>query len=244
LDRALTILHAAYAARTRHELARLPIGDRDALLFAFHAAHFGPWLEGQAHCPQCAAHVEVSLDLRDLPLPDLDSEPAHVLEVTTDGYTLTCRLPDSYDAAAVATALATATTGGADPSNEAPNVIQLLLERILVRAERASGADDVRVTAPVTQPTLPDSVRQAVAEFMEAAQPLADARLLVTCPTCGHTWSLVLDILDFVWARLDALAARLLAEVDALARTYGWRETDILALSPARRQAYLGMVRG
>jgi hypothetical protein len=33
-------------------------------------------------------------------------------------------------------------------------------------------------------------------------------------------------------------------EVDALARAYGWREADILALSPARRAAYLELARG
>ena len=36
-------------------------------------------------------------------------------------------------------------------------------------------------------------------------------------------------------------ALRLLGHVHALARAYGWREADILAMSPARRQVYLDL---
>src|SRR5206468_730296 len=41
---------------------------------------------------------------------------------------------------------------------------------------------------------------------------------------------------------LPRFAGRLLREVDALARAYGWREPDILALTPWRRDAYLQLV--
>jgi hypothetical protein len=225
LDRALTILQAAYGGPSRDELARLPIGERDSLLFAFHAVHFGPQVEGQAHCPQCAGHVEVGLDLRALPLGE--AAAPRVVRVEAEGYTVECRLPDSYDVAAVLRALLAGRSS--DPR-------RLLFERILVAVERDG--------QPVDGESLPEVVHLAVADALDAAQPLADAQMLLTCPTCGHVWSLVLDIVDFVWARLEALALRLLGEVDALARAYGWRETDILALSPARRHAYLGMVAG
>jgi hypothetical protein len=39
-----------------------------------------------------------------------------------------------------------------------------------------------------------------------------------------------------------ARAQRLLMEVHLLARAYSWRESDILAMSPARRNAYLQQV--
>ena len=41
---------------------------------------------------------------------------------------------------------------------------------------------------------------------------------------------------------MDARAQRLLMEVHLLARAYGWREADILGMSPARRNAYLQRV--
>ena len=81
-----------------------------------------------------------------------------------------------------------------------------------------------------------------VAEQMAARDPLAEIELALACPACGHQWQLVFDIASFLWLKIEMQARRLLREVHALARAYGWREADILALSPGRRQAYLEMV--
>jgi hypothetical protein len=59
------------------------------------------------------------------------------------------------------------------------------------------------------------------------------------CPSCGHVWQALLDIVDFLWKEVAAGAARLLDEVHTLARAYHWPEADILAMSSRRRQAYL-----
>ena len=77
---------------------------------------------------------------------------------------------------------------------------------------------------------------------MSARDPQAEVLLDLTCPACGASWQTVFDIAAYFWAELTAEAKRLLREVDALARAYGWREVDILALSPGRRQAYLELV--
>ena len=52
----------------------------------------------------------------------------------------------------------------------------------------------------------------------------------------------VLDLLDCAWTVVEAHARRLLGEVHRLARAYGWREHDVLALGAARRAAYLELV--
>ena len=44
---------------------------------------------------------------------------------------------------------------------------------------------------------------------------------------------------DVLWSELQSRAERLLLDVDALARAYGWTEPEILALSSTRRAAYL-----
>lgn len=59
------------------------------------------------------------------------------------------------------------------------------------------------------------------------------------CPSCSRRWSLDLDIASFFWDELNAMAGRLLREVDALARRYGWSESEILSFSQARRSHYL-----
>jgi hypothetical protein len=71
------------------------------------------------------------------------------------------------------------------------------------------------------------------------ADPLAEARVQLTCPGCGHEWDDTLDLALFVWAEVEARAKRLLLDVHQLARAYGWTEGEILALSERRRRFYL-----
>ena len=67
--------------------------------------------------------------------------------------------------------------------------------------------------------------------------------LALACPACGHRWQSVFDIAAFLWREIDAWAQRTLRDVHALARGYGWHESDILALTATRRQIYLEMIR-
>ena len=75
---------------------------------------------------------------------------------------------------------------------------------------------------------------------LEALDPLAVVTLESTCPACGNPDVPVLDLLDCAWTVVEAHARRLLGEVHRLARAYGWREHDVLALGAARRAAVPG----
>ena len=86
---------------------------------------------------------------------------------------------------------------------------------------------------------LPADAREALARAMADADPLAEVLVDVSCPACGASFVTDLDIGAFVWVELRAHAHRLLREVDALARTYGWTEPEVLALDERRRAAYL-----
>ena len=77
---------------------------------------------------------------------------------------------------------------------------------------------------------------------LEAADPIADLRLAVSCEACGHAWDATLDAGALLWDEVRRHAEGLLGQVAALARAYGWTERDVLALSPRRRAAYLGML--
>jgi hypothetical protein len=63
----------------------------------------------------------------------------------------------------------------------------------------------------------------------------------LSCPACRCEWQGLFEIATFLWAEVRARARRLLQEVDAIARTYGWSEADILRMTDARRQLYLQM---
>lgn len=84
----------------------------------------------------------------------------------------------------------------------------------------------------------------AVEAVLTAADPLAEVLAELVCPQCGAGFEADVDLGAFVWAEVDAAAQRLLHEVDLLARAYGWTEPEVLALSEARRAAYLRLVVG
>jgi hypothetical protein len=77
---------------------------------------------------------------------------------------------------------------------------------------------------------------------LERLDPGAVVSFALLCPSCNHGWSAAVDVGEAVWAELRRAAERSLIEVDALARTYGWTEGDVLRLSPMRRAAYLQLV--
>ena len=83
------------------------------------------------------------------------------------------------------------------------------------------------------------ALRQAIGRQLAALDPDAETRLTGTCPACGAACETVFDTAGFLLAEIVAYTDRLIDEVDQLARVYGWREADILALGAGRRRRYL-----
>ncbi len=216
VDRALLLVKLGQPQLTPARAAALTIGQRDALLLDLRSRTLGPTLHGSTRCAQCGAELEFSLDHAALRAPEPESKE---YMVSVDDYHVRFRLPDSLDLAA-----ATGCQGV-----EAARV--LLIERCVLDAQKNGLA--------VSTTALPDRVTAALADAVAEHDPGIDTRIRLTCAMCGHTWSAVFDIVSFFWSEIDTLARRLLQDVHILARAYGWRESDILALSAQRRQYYL-----
>jgi len=219
IDRALHVLAYAAPGRDPEALARLPLGVRDALLLAARRATLGERIEAQDACPACGERIEVALACSALAAGEAPPSPEWPLEAA--GYRLRLRPLDSHDAAASAQA------------GDVAAARALLLARCVVAAERDGES--------VPPAAFPEAVAAAAAASLAAHDGAAELMLSLACPRCGHAWSSVLDVASFVWTELVARAQHLLRDVHALARAYGWREADILALSDARRAAYLAL---
>jgi hypothetical protein len=89
---------------------------------------------------------------------------------------------------------------------------------------------------------LPEPIAARIAECMEQADPQANVQLSLVCPACGQEWRGTFDIVSYFWNEISAWAQDVLRDVHLLASAYGWRESDILTLSPWRRQCYLDMI--
>jgi len=226
VDRAIGLLDAVWPEYGREHWRRISIGDRDACLFLLQASLFGDTLKTVARCPACGERLASSFGVGDVcPPPAHWPQPREPLELRHDGYRIRYRLPCSED-------LAPLSAAASDPAA----AVDALLQRCVIAAECEG-----RALEPVR---LPEALQRRLGDAMAEHDPLADLRVGVSCPACGHGWSAALDIASYLWDELDDWAQDLLAEVHVLARHYGWSERDILALSPVRRRYYLDLLQG
>ncbi|MDH4234860.1 MAG: hypothetical protein OEV15_06985 [Gallionella sp.] len=209
---------------SRDELALLPLGQRDAQLLALRQATFGDILNNLSNCPQCNEAVEFEIPCSSLHAP---GAPVHECTLDAGGYLLRIRPLTSFDFAAAA--------GAADVAGAR----RVLLRRCVVEARRNDGSGNDVFAGP---DELPEAATEAVAQAVLSTDPQAELLFELACPACGHRWQATMDIAQILWKEVDARAQRLLMEIHLLARAYGWREADILGMSPARRNAYLQRV--
>lgn len=214
IDRALLLFAWTRADIAADRFARLPLGVVNAGLLKLRAALFGPKVELQVECEHCGDLLEIPLDISELAAGANEQESGAEIEV--DGFRF--RLPASRDLATVAYDL--------DPEAVA---LRLLEACCVSRPEGDAGLADV--------------LRRADA-LLEAADPLADPRLDVVCPSCGRHMDAALDPGVLLWDDVQARARGVLGQVHALARAYGWTEREVLSMSPRRRAAYLEMTGG
>lgn len=234
-ERALALLAVTCPEWSCDHLLGLSVGGRDALLLAAREQTFGGDLTGTARCPDCVELLEFSARTSDLragsgigDVPDAVSRSfrmtLHPAGQPDPAVHLIYRLPTGGDLVALRGVAGFET------------VRRALAARCILEATWGGAA------VPANE--LPDELLAALANEMSVRDPQAEVLLDLTCPACGRHWQAIFDIAAFFWAELAAEAKRLLREVDALARAYGWREADILTLNPRRRQAYLEMVLG
>ncbi|MEQ1903086.1 MAG: hypothetical protein ABL888_02725 [Pirellulaceae bacterium] len=220
-QRALTLLTLVSENASIEQLAALSVGQRDAHLLMLRERAFGPRMTGHATCPACAQTLELDFSVADIRANDAAQSTSPGTLIHAD-YEVRFRLPNSFDLASL--------TPDEDVS---ANRAQLIRQCVF-------GVQRNGMEIPVEQ--LPAEVVDAMSQQMADADPQADVQLAMTCPQCDHRWNAPLDILSFLWTEIQVWAKRLMREIHALAMVYGWREADILALSPWRRQVYLEMI--
>ncbi|MDL1866589.1 phage baseplate protein [Betaproteobacteria bacterium PRO4] len=215
-ERALLLLEAV-SDQSMDSLATLSIGQRDLKLLELREALFGRSVPCIVACPSCNEHLELNFDSDELRVSGKmgDVQPEYMLE--TGDFILQYRLPNSIDLSLASSV----DTNGRD----------LLLQNCLMTARQ--GARELVYTE------LPPNVLDALSSAMAEADLQSHLELALTCPVCEHDWSAVFDIVSYLWSEIQNWAMRTMREVSLLARAFGWSESEILALSPLRRQLYL-----
>jgi len=218
IDQALLIVQTAYPDLSSQDLSEMAIGRRDTLLLQIRRHTFGDCIEAYVECPDCRGGLEVTFSCETL----LEGVPENAVARRTveyDGIAWDLRAPNSRDMAAVAVA------------QDVGVAKETLLARCVQRKEAYSDNP-----GPV-----PPALQDIVGRELAVLDPQAEILIDLTCQVCGHTWQTVFDIVAFLWREIHTKARRLLQEVDVLARTYGWTETEVLGLSETRRRLYVQM---
>jgi hypothetical protein len=220
IERALTVLAAGCPESSHEQLAALSISGRDSQLLELRQRTFGDTLNAFSECPQCAGQLEIRFSAE--AIKSTGKDRPDVQETEADGITVRFRLPNSIDLTEAIQ------VGNIERAREA------LFCRCVIEACRGE--------VKIAPSELPPEVSEEINRLMAASDPAAEVVLNLQCPLCSHSWDALFDIVAFFWTEISAHARRLLREIDALARTYGWGEAEILGLSERRRQAYLELI--
>lgn len=197
------------------------LGTRNAALLGLRSRLFGPSQSLRCDCPRCDATAEFTIDCDALARELQPKEPtAGMHRLDADGHRVEFRLPDIDDLRRAA---------------EAQAFVPALLRLCVTRCE----TDEGEACDPAA---LPARIADALSRRMEALEPGASVVFELACPACGERWPASMDVGQVLWTELQDGAERLVLDVDALARSYGWSEDQVLALSPTRRAAYLQLV--
>ncbi len=219
-ERAMILLQKASPELSPDDLSQLSIGERDGRLLDLRASVFGDQLTLLAACPRCSQQLESVL-----PVSGLRSASGTARRdestLAVGAYRVRFRPLNTADIAVCASE----EIGALD-----------LVRRCVVDATLDGSS--------IAASTLPDDVVGTIEAEMAGIDPGASINVDLTCPACEFRWSEPFDIVSYFWTEIDGWARRLLADVHALASSYGWAERDILGLSPVRRQLYLDLVYG
>jgi len=220
-ERALTLLSTFCPQTPREDIERMSIGKRDALLLSFREILFGSQFSATTRCPHCRSILDLGFSSSEVRTNVLDDREETFL-VSVGEYEFNCRLPDSRDLLAVMH----------EPDKD--SIANALFERCVLQEQPHGTA--------VSLASLPEDVSEALVAEIAKRDPQGDIRFNLICPDCSHQWEAIFDIVSFAWNEISAWAGRLMRQVHTLALAYGWRELDILSLSPLRRQVYLEML--
>lgn len=218
---ALLLLSAVLPELPPAAAAALPIGRRDASLLELRERTFGSRLLAVAVCASCGERAEIEFLADDIRTPA--AETGSELSVRQGETEILFRPPTTGDLLA----LEPAEAADVDSVREA-------LARACILEIRDGSTSEADTLSP--------AVLEAVEAAMAESDPQADVRLVVTCPSCGELRHVPFDIVSFLLDEIDTWARRTLHEVATLASAFGWREPDVLALGPRRRQYYLASI--
>ena len=98
------------------------------------------------------------------------------------------------------------------------------------------------VVGPAESPRLSAEQLAPLAAIMEEADPLVAFTVHTTCPHCGRSGDIAVDLEAVALQELARFRRGVLADVHLFAAQYGWSESEVLAIPPRRRADYRKLI--
>jgi hypothetical protein len=222
-EKALILLNMACSDGEPEDPALLSIGNRDALLLQLREWMFGPRFLNVTRCPACSELIEWVTDISDLRFPAGGKTLTASYSLQVDTFNIQFRLPNSYDLFRVYS-----------DSGYQSNPKKLLTDCIIEVLQEKDNYNTL---------DLPADVLDVLDQRMSIEDAQAEINMALTCPGCSHKWESKFDIVNYLWMEIDSWARNILKDVAMLAAAFSWSETQILSMSPQRRQLYLDIIR-
>jgi hypothetical protein len=193
------------------------LGARNVALLALRNTLFERAWPLKSSCPAC--ETECTFEVDSVALGEYLRPPSDASEsFECGGRLLTARAPTVDDLKAIS------------PAVDRASAVRLLLGRCIGGDLDLAAVDDAAI--------------DELGQRLERLDPGALVIFQLVCPACRGEWSAMFDVGDALWLELQRSAERTLADIDSLARAYGWTEAEVMQLSPTRRAAYLQLVGG
>ncbi len=215
------LLGACLAEGGEEGALALTVGMREKLLLLLRRRAFGERIEAIASCPACDETLDLDLATGELIETPGDDEAAAEVELEAEG-------------ASWRAVLRPVTGADQKAALDAPDPAAFLLGRCVTSLVREDG-----VAWPVAE--LSAELGALLDQALRRLDPLAEIRLDLTCPACGHGFSAPFDAAAHFFAELAAEADLILREVMAIGSTCHWSEGEILGLPRPRRRAYAAL---
>jgi hypothetical protein len=220
----------------KEDVNQLSLGDRDTLLLHARRLTFGGQIDCVLPCPECKERMDFQLQVDRLLAPQDVGAPSRFFEETmeTGGerFRVRFRVPSGAD---LEDALRV-------PKRKPMEAVEAVLARI-VESVRSEGAlEDGSAGTTISIDQWPTGLAARVTERMAELDPQAETALRLTCPACRQSFTTFFDIGDYFFRELRTREQRRYREVHQLALAYHWSETEILSMSPRKRQLYLDLL--
>jgi hypothetical protein len=210
---------------SREMMCELGVGDRDYLLLQMRRAVAGSHWPMLLECPEPSCAERMDLDLVIDQVPVQEGSAGASVRVALPLAEVEARLPNGGDQEASA-------RDQGDPAT----LSDRLLERCVLRVS------PLQADGPCSTGALTASERAQIAAAIEQVMPGVALELEAACPECRRTFSVPFDVAGLVLDELRSRAASFERELHLLAFYYHWPLRELLGLTRAQRQRFVGLI--